>query len=84
MSFISNGVYENQTMSAIAWVHYFYIVSGQTSDFILYPPKTKENLWFPGVFRGYRMKDWQKIDWPTTYDQSAKAEILRPTFCKIV
>lgn len=44
MSFISNGVYENQTMSAIAWVHYFYIVSGQTSDFILYPPKTKENL----------------------------------------
>ena len=30
------------------------------------------------------MEDWQKIDEPTTYDQSAKAEILRLTFCKIV
>ena len=28
---------------------------------ILYPLKTQENLWFSGVFRGYKTGHWSKM-----------------------
>ena len=75
MSFISNGVYENQTMSAIAWVHYFYIVSGQTSDFILYPRKQKKTFDFPVFLGGIEWKIGKKL-----INQPLTIKVLRLKF----
>ena len=28
---------------------------------ILYPLKTPDNLWFPGVYKGYKMEHWSEM-----------------------